>query len=131
MPSLPSKPPITEGLNLGDLLKYEAPNLYSRDQVTVAAGQVLALGAVVGVVTASSKVKVVDPTATDGSEVAAGVLIQAVDANLADRDDGLIVARHAIVADHALVWPTGITVAEKKSASAQLKALGILVRKGI
>ena len=28
---------ITEGLNLGDLLKYEAPNLYSRDQVTVAA----------------------------------------------------------------------------------------------
>ncbi len=128
---MPTKPVFTEGLNLGDLLKYEAPNLYSRDQITVAAGQVLALGAVVGVITASSKVKVVDPSATDGSEVAAGVLIQAVDANLADRDDGLIVARHAIVADHALVWPTGITVAEKKSASAQLKALGILVRKGI
>ncbi len=128
---MPTKPVFTEGLNLGDLLKYEAPNLYSRDQVTVAAGQVLALGAVVGVITASSKVKVVDPSATDGSEVAAGVLLQAVDANLADRDDGLIVARHAIVADHALVWPTGITVAEKKSAVAQLKALGILVRKGI
>ena len=33
-------PAITEGLNLGDLLKYEAPNLFSRDQVTVAsAGQ--------------------------------------------------------------------------------------------
>jgi hypothetical protein len=128
---MPTKPVFTEGLNLGDLLKYEAPNLYSRDQVTVAAGQVLALGAVVGVVTASSKVKAVDPSATDGSQTSAGVLIQAVDANLADRDDGLIVARHAIVADHALVWPTGITVAEKKSASAQLKALGILVRKGI
>ncbi len=128
---MPTKPVFTEGLNLGDLLKYEAPNLYSRDQVTVATGQVLALGAVVGVITASSKVKVVDPSATDGSEVAAGVLIQAVDANLADRDDGLIVARHAIVADHALVWPTGITVAEKKSAIAQLKALGILVRKGV
>jgi hypothetical protein len=128
---MPTKPVFTEGLNLGDLLKYEAPNLYSRDQVTVAAGQVLALGAVVGVITASSKVKVVDPSATDGSEVAAGVLIQAVDANLADRDDGLIVARHAIVADHALVWPTGITVAEKKSAIAQLKALGVLVRVGI
>lgn len=128
---MPTKPVFTEGLNLGDLLKYEAPNLYSRDQITVAAGQVLALGAVVGVITASSKVKVLDPSATDGSEVAAGVLIQAVDANLADRDDGLIVARHAIVADHALVWPTGITVAEKKSAIAQLKALGILVRKGV
>ena len=128
---MPTKPVFTEGLNLGDLLKYEAPNLYSRDQVTVAAGQVLALGAVVGVITANSKVKAVDPSATDGSQTAAGVLIQAVDANLADRDDGLIAARHAIVADHALVWPTGITVAEKKSASAQLKALGILVRKGV
>ena len=128
---MPTKPVFTEGLNLGDLLKYEAPNLYSRDQVTVAAGQVLALGAVVGVITASAKVKVVDPSASDGSEVAAGILIQAVDANLADRDDGLIVARHAIVADHALVWPTGITVAEKKSAIAQLKALGVLVRKGV
>ena len=125
---MPTRPVLTEGLNLGDLLKYEAPNLYSRDQVTVAAGQVLALGAVVGVVTATAKVKAVDPSATDGTQVAAGVLIQAVDANLADRDDGLIVARHAIVADHALVWPTGITVAEKKSAIAQLKAIGVLVR---
>ena len=42
-------PVITEGLNLGDLLKYEAPNLYSRDQVTVAAGQNLVLGTVVGI----------------------------------------------------------------------------------
>jgi hypothetical protein len=128
---MPTKPVLTEGLNLGDLLKYEAPNLYSRDPVTIAAGQVLVLGAVVGVITASSKVKGVDPTATDGSEVAAGVLIQPVDAHLADRDDGLMVARHAIVADHALAWPTGMTVAEKKSAIAQLKALGILVRVGI
>ena len=128
---MPSKPVLTEGLNLGDLLKYEAPNLYSRDPVTIAAGQVLVLGAVVGVITASSKVKGIDPSATDGSEVAAGVLIQAVDAHLADRDDGLMVARHAIVADHALAWPTGMTVAEKKSAIAQLKALGILVRVGI
>ncbi len=27
---------ITEGNNLGDLLKYEVSNLYSRDQITVA-----------------------------------------------------------------------------------------------
>ncbi len=54
-------PVITEGLNLGDLLKYEAPNLYSRDQVTVGAGQNLPLGAVVGLVTATGKVKQIDP----------------------------------------------------------------------
>ena len=39
---------ITETNNLGDLLKYEASNLYSRDQITVAKGQNLKLGTVVG-----------------------------------------------------------------------------------
>ncbi len=34
---------ITEGNNLGDLLKYEVSNLYSRDQITVAKGQNLKL----------------------------------------------------------------------------------------
>lgn len=124
-------PVITEGLNLGDLLKYEAPNLYSRDQVTVGAGQNLPLGTVVGLVTATAKLKQIDPSATDGSQYAAGVLIQAVDATLIDREDGLMLARHAIVSDHALAWPTAITAAEKLAAIAQLKSLGILVRKGV
>jgi len=124
-------PVITEGLNLGDLLKYEAPNLYSRDQITVGAGQNLPLGTVVGLVTATGKIKQIDPSATDGSQYAAGVLMQAVDATLIDREDGLMLARHAIVADHALVWPATITAAEKQAAIAQLKSLGILVRKGV
>lgn len=122
---------FTESMNLGDLLKYEAPNLYSRDRVTVAAGQNLPLGAVVGVVTATGKVKQIDPSATDGTQVAAGVLMQACDAALAERTDGLIVARHAIVSDHALQWPTGITTAEQQAAIAQLKSLGVLVRQGV
>ncbi|KOF55478.1 hypothetical protein AD428_00510 [Achromobacter sp. DMS1] len=122
---------FTESMNLGDLLKYEAPNLYSRDRVTVAAGQTLPLGAVVGMVTATGKVKRIDPSATDGSQVAAGVLMQAVDAALAERPDGLMVTRHAIVSDHALSWPTGITTAEQQAAIAQLKALGVLVRQGV
>lgn len=121
---------LAEPLNLGDLLKYEAPNLYSRDRVTVASGQNLPLGAVVGIVTATGKFTQIDPSATDGTQVAAGVLLQACDATLADRDDGLIVARHAIVADHALAWPEAITTAEKLAAIAQLKALGVLVRQG-
>lgn len=124
-------PVITEGLNLGDLLKYEAPNLYSRDQITVGAGQYLPLGTVVGLVTATGKIKQIDPSATDGSQYAAGVLMQAVDATLIDREDGLMLARHAIIAEHALVWPATITAAEKQAAIAQLKSLGILVRKGV
>lgn len=122
---------FTESMNLGDLLKYEAPNLYSRDRVTVAAGQNLPLGAVIGMVTATGKVKQIDPSATDGTQVAAGVLMQACDAALAERTDGLVVARHAIVSDHALQWPTGITTGEQQAAIAQLKSLGVLVRQGV
>ena len=121
---------ITEGLNLGDLLKYEAPNLYSRDQITVASGQTLRLGAVVSIVTATGKVKQIDPSATDGTQYAAGVLMQPCDAALIDREDGLMVARHAIVADHALQWPAGIAAEEQQAAILQLKALGVLVRTG-
>ena len=122
-----SWPALQESLNLGDLLKYEAPNLYSRDRVTVAAGQTLPLGTVLGMVTATGKVKQI---ATDGSQYAAGVLMQDADAHLADRNDGLMVARHAIVADHALQWPAGIAAEEQQAAILQLKALGVLVRTG-
>ena len=79
-------PALAEPLNLGDLLKYEAPNLYSRDRVTVASGQNLPLGTVVGIVTATAKFKQLDPSAEDGTQVAAGVLLQACDAALIDRD---------------------------------------------
>jgi hypothetical protein len=122
---------ITEGLNLGDLLKYEAPNLYSREQVTVVAGQNLALGAVVGRITATAKFKVFDPAATDGSELPAGILLGACDATLIDRDDALLLARHGMVASNAVVWPAGITVEQKTTALAQMSSLGVLVRQGV
>ena len=85
---------------------------------------------VFGLVTATGKFKQIDPSAEDGSQVAAGVLLQTCDATLIDRDDGLVVARHAIVAHHALAWPDAITTAEKLTAIAQLKALSVLVRQG-
>lgn len=120
---------LNEPLNLGDLLKYEEDCLnYSRDVVTVAAGQILELGAVVGRVTATGKVKRLDPAASDGSESAAGILLGAYDTSLADRDDGLLLARHGIVASHAVAWPAGITAEQKAAAVAALEARGILIR---
>ncbi len=121
-------PMLTESQNLGDLLKYEAPNLYSRESVTVAAGQNLLLGSVLGQAAVDGKFHALNPTATDGTEVAAGVLANDTDATLIDRDDALLIARHAIVARGALIWPEGITATQKAVAVAQLKALGILVR---
>ena len=124
-------PVASQTNNLGDLLKYEAPSLYSRDRITVGAGQNLALGTVLGIVTATGKAKALDPAANDGSEAAAGVLAIDCDATLIDRDDGLSIARHAIVSDVALVWPAGITPEQKAAAQAQLKGLGVLIRKGV
>ena len=122
-------PVQTESNSLGDWLKYEEDNLYSRDEVTVASGQNLATGTVIGVITTSGKVTQLAPAASDGSETAAGVLLHPVDASTADKP-GVIVARHAICSDKGLVWPASITAPQKAAAISQLKALGILVREG-
>ena len=122
-------PALNEPINLGDLLKYEEDCLnYSRDQVTVASGQNLELGAVVGRVAATAKVKRFDPAATDGTEHPAGILLGPCNATLIERDDAVLLARHAVVATHAVVWPTGITAEQKTAATAALEARGILIR---
>ncbi|MBT2748350.1 MULTISPECIES: head decoration protein [unclassified Lysobacter] len=128
---LTTYPPVQEGLNLGDLLKFEADNLYSRDQVIVVAGQVLQLGQVVGRITASGEVAALDPAATDGREAAAGVAIAPISTTTEPSPDGLIVARHATVADHALVWPRAVTPEQRAAAVAQLRDHGVLVRHGV
>jgi hypothetical protein len=120
---------IQESPNLGDLLKYEEDCLnYSREIVTVAAGQNLELGSVVGRITATNKIKRLDPVATDGSESPAGILLGNVDATLIERDDALLLTRHAVVASSAVVWPPGITAPEKEVVIASLASLGILIR---
>src|SRR5512142_2224348 len=94
----------SEGNYLGDWLKFEAGNLYSRDEVVVASGQNLKTGTVVGIVTATGEVTQLAPAAADGSQTAAGVLAFPVDASAADKP-GVIIARHAICSDNNLVWP--------------------------
>ena len=121
---------LVNELTLGDLLKYEEESLYSRDQVTVAAGQNLRIGTVLGRVDANGKVKALDPAATDGTQIATAVLLQSVDATTGDKFSGIAVTRQSIVAHHALVWPAAITAEEKATATAQLEAIGILVRQG-
>jgi len=118
---------LREPMNLGDLLKYEAPNLYSRDVATVAAGQNLTLGTVVAR-DATDKLVALDTTAVDSAAVAVGVLAFDIDATLIDRADAILIARHAIVASHALTWPAAITAEEQTIAINQLTAAGVLVR---
>ena len=121
-------PVLHEPVHLSDLLKYEAPNLYSRDEVIVAAAQTLALGAVVGRVTATREIAAIDPTANDGRENVAGVLIEAVVTAATERKRSVIVSRHAVVFGGALVLPATLTPEQTAAALAQLAALGIVVR---
>ena len=121
-------PVLHEPTHLGDLLKYEAPNLYSRDEVVVASNQTLALGAVVGRVTATREIVALDPAANDGREIAAGVLIEAVTTTATERRRSVIVSRHAIVFGGALVFAPTLTAEQTAAALAQLAALGVLVR---
>jgi len=118
---------LRESPNLGDLLKYEAPNLYSRDVTTVAAGQNIKLGTVVAR-DANDKLVALDPTSVESNAIAVGVLAFDVDASLIDRADAILIARHAIVASQALIWPDAITVEEQTAAIKQLTAAGVLVR---
>lgn len=121
-------PVLHEPANLADLLNYEAPNLYSRDEVVVAASQTLALGAVVGRVTATREIVALDPAANDGREIAAGVLIEAITTTATERRRSVIVSRHAIVFGGALVFAPTLTAEQTAAALAQLAALGVLVR---
>ncbi|BET37342.1 head decoration protein [Wolbachia pipientis] len=120
---------ITETNNLGDLLKYEASNLYSRDQIIVAKGQNLKLGAVVAKKTEDGFIRVLNPTATDGTQTAIGVITS--DINATENTKAVIITRIAMLADHAVVWPANITEEQKAAAIKQLEGRGIIIRKGV
>jgi predicted RecA/RadA family phage recombinase len=75
----------------------------------------------------SGKAAALDPSAVDGTQVAAGIAITGYDASLADIE-GVIIVRDAVVADSALVWPDGISTENKEAAKAQLKSSGIIFR---
>lgn len=120
-------PVFIEPNNLADVLVWEEERGYSRDEVTILSGENLALGQVVGAVTASGKYKALDPAAVDGSQVAAGITVAKYDATTGDIT-GVIISRHAIITTSALVWPGTATAEQKTTALEQLAVLGIIER---
>jgi hypothetical protein len=73
----------------------------------------------------SGKVVALDPDGVNGANHAAGIMIAAVDASLADKT-GVAIVREAMIATANLVWPTGISAGDKAIAIADLAALGIV-----
>jgi hypothetical protein len=81
----------------------------------------------VTVVVSATKYVQLAPTATDGSEVAAGILWDYCDASAADASAPAI-TRMAEVKSASLTWPGSITAGQQATATAQLAALGIVLR---
>lgn len=129
-----ANPSITEGRYASDWLKAESHNSgYSREEVIVISGAgKLVSGTVLGKITASGKYKPVTVAASDGSQNAAGILLNPVDATSADAP-AVIIARDAIVVQQGLVYGADVdTAPERLAVQNALRALNppILVREG-
>jgi hypothetical protein len=123
----------TDTLRFSNTVKHEyEPALgFCRESVTAneASVKTYAIGTVLGKVTATGKYKVAVATATDGSEVAAAVVVE--DKAVAATTDTKVLALvrgPAIVGKAALVLDASFDLqAEKDAVYAALAAKGILV----
>lgn len=127
-------PSITEGRYASDWLKAESHNSgYSREEAVIVSGAgKLASGMVLGKITASGKYKPVTVAANDGSQNAAAILLNPVDATSADAPC-VIIAREAIVVAQGLLYGADVdTAPERLAVQNALRALNppILVREG-
>ena len=120
---------LTEGKHAGGFLIWEVLRDFTRETVTLASGAgKLAPGTVLGKITTGGKYTGLAPAATNGSQNAAGILWDAVDAADADAPGVVLVRGPAILNRHEIVWPEGATEAQITTATTALAALGILLR---
>lgn len=100
--------------------------LFRRAGVIASGSGVVTTGLVLGRVTASGKYKPLDPAATDGTQNAAAIVLNRVDATAADAETAILVGNAQIVPSQ-LTWPAAAdTTNERNAALAQLAALGII-----
>ena len=120
---------LTQPPTMGDVLKYELNPNFTRETITLLAGTNYPVGAILGRITASGKMKLSTATGTDGAQNAAAVLLYDVDATAADATGIVVLRGPAIVSKAALVFDASVDDAAKTAAKhAQLTALGIIPR---
>lgn len=118
---------LTQPPTMGDVLKYELNPNYTRETVTLLSGTNYPVGAVLGRITASGKMKLSTAAGSDGAQNAAAVLLYATDAIAADQKAVVIVRGPAIVSKATLVFDASVDDTAKTAAKhAQLTALGII-----
>lgn len=112
---------FVEGRHTGEYLVSEAEGTLSREEVTVTqSGAALASGTVMGKITASGKYKPYASGNSDGSQTAAGILYNTLNAATGDKKAVLHVR-------NAEVFGAALTGSDAGAVTA-LKALNIIVR---
>ncbi len=119
---------LTEETHAGEHIVSEASGHRSREALTVAAEQTLATAQVVAQLTADDNVVALNQDGADGSEVAIGVLYEAVTTAAGETASAVVHVRDCEIRSSDLAWPSDITSGEKDTAIAELKALGIILR---
>jgi len=117
----------TEKTNAGEYIAHEQDRALTRKKITLAAGLVYVVGMVLGQNSTTKAYHQLDPSASDGTEVAKAINYDEVDATSADTD-GLVTSKLTHVTDEDLTWPDGITDAQKTAAIEQLDAHIIIVQ---
>lgn len=116
---------LTEGRHAAEFIVSEANGSRSRAVVTIASGENLAAGTVLGKVTAGGKYVAHNKANTPaGSGTALAVLYAAVDASGGDAE-GVVIARDAEVDGGALTYDSAATAA---TVNGQLADVGVIVR---
>ena len=121
-------PTFSQPKTLADLLIVEVAPNWTKQRLTFAAGAVSSMGTVLAKV--SGKLQAIDPAGAGAAKVAYAVAAEKVDATAADTV-GLAIPRGATLDIDELVWPAGITDAQKATALSDLEARGIVAAKRI
>ena len=118
---------LSETKHAGGFIFSEANGHRSRENVTIASGENLQAGAVLGIVTSGGAYAHFDNDASDGTQTAAGILIGACDATSAAKE-AAIIRRDAEVLGEELVWDDSEDETDIAAGIVELTALGIIVR---
>jgi len=114
----------TLAISLADLLLVEVASGWTKEKGTLTGGN-YKIGTVLAKVT--GKYKQLDPAGAGAAKVSFAVLGEDVDASAADKA-GVVIPRGAVVDADLLVWPAGITDAQKATALSELEARGVVAR---
>lgn len=125
----------TRAPRLGNLVKaeYMQEHGFCRKTVNlIAAGDAqITLGTVLGKMDDGTGYKVLDPAATDGTQIAAAVTLSNIDVVAGDNKAPVFVNGPLILGRNALLYTPAVTDEQKATAEAQLEALFMKVHEQV